>query len=202
MGFGRVIKNGCGEIRFMNKQKRRNGISTSTMTMVALMAAVLCVLAPFSIPIGPVPVSLATFGLYVAVIVLGTKKATVVCLMYLLIGFVGLPVFSGFSGGPVKLLGPTGGYLLGYLLLTVVAGYFVDKFPGKRGMCALGLVFGTAACYMVGTVWMAVQMELTFGTALLVGVIPFLIGDVVKIAIAVWIGNAIYRQINRAGIKL
>ena len=186
----------------MNNQKRNNRISTSTMTMVALMAAVLCVLAPFSIPIGPVPVSLATFGLYVAVIVLGMKKATVVCLMYLLIGFVGLPVFSGFSGGPVKLLGPTGGYLLGYILLTVVAGYFVDKFPGKRGMCVLGLALGTAACYVVGTTWMAVQMELTFVTALLVGVVPFLIGDVVKIVVSVWIGNTICKQMNRAGIKV
>ena len=178
------------------EQKRTNKFSTSAMTMVALMAAVVCVLAPFSIPLGPVPISLATFGLYLAVIILGRKKATVVCLMYLLIGFVGLPVFSGFSGGPAKLLGPTGGYFFGYLLLTVVAGCFVDKFPGKRGMCAFGLGLGTAACYAVGTVWLAVQMELDFGAALMVGVVPFLVGDIIKIVMALWIGNAIHRQIK------
>jgi len=182
----------------MNEQKRNKRISTSTMTMVALMAAVLCVLAPFSIPIGPIPVSLATLGLYLAVIILGAKKATVVCLMYLLIGFVGLPVFSGFSGGPAKLLGPTGGYLFGYLLLTAIAGWFVDKFPGKRGMCAFGLVMGTVACYAVGTVWLAVQMEIRFGVALMVGVVPFVAGDLIKIVIALWIGNAISGQIKKA----
>ena len=181
-----------------NEQKRKNNFSTSTMTMVALMAAVLCVLAPFSIPVGPVPISLATFGLYVAVMIFGEKNAVAVCLMYLLIGFVGMPVFSGFSGGPAKLLGPTGGYLFGYLLLTAIAGWFVDKFPGKRGMCAFGLVMGTVACYAVGTVWMAVQMEISFSAALMVGVVPFLAGDVVKIIIAVWLGYLIRRRIRKA----
>jgi len=174
-----------------SEQKKKNKISTSTMTMVALMVAVLCVLAPFSIPFGPIPISLATLGLYLAVIILGRKKATLVCLMYLIIGFVGLPVFSGFSGGPAKLLGPTGGYLVGYLLLTIVAGYFVDKFPGKREMCVLGLVLGTVSCYIVGTVWLAVQLELNFGVAIMTGVVPFLIGDVLKIMMAVWFGQKI-----------
>lgn len=186
----------------MNERKRNKRISTSTMTVVALMAAVLCVLAPFSIPLGPVPISLATLGLYLAVLVLGGKNAVIVCLMYLLIGFVGLPVFSGFSGGPAKLLGPTGGYIFGYLLLTVVAGCFVDKFPGKRGMCVLGLALGTAACYVVGTVWLAVQMELDFCTALMVGVVPFLAGDLIKIVMALWIGNAIRGQIKKAGFMV
>lgn len=185
-----------------SEQKTNKRVSTSTITMVALMAAVLCVLAPFSIPVGPIPISLATFGLYLAVIILGGKRATIVCLMYLLIGFVGLPVFSGFTGGPAKLLGPSGGYLFGYLLLTVVAGWFVDKFPGKRGMCLLGLVLGTTACYTVGTAWLAVQMELSFGAALAVGVVPFLIGDMVKITMAVWIGFLIHRQIMKAGYKI
>ena len=186
----------------MSEQKVHRRISTSTMVVVALMAAVLCVLAPFSIPIGPIPVSLATLGLYLAVIILGRKKATAVCLMYLLIGFVGLPVFSGFTGGPAKLLGPTGGYLLGYLLLTMIAGWFVDKFSEKNGLCVLGIWIGTMACYVVGTVWLAVQMEMSFQTALVIGVVPFLIGDVVKIIIAVWFGSAIRRQIHRAGFKM
>lgn len=154
-----------------NEQKRKNNFSTSTMTMVALMAAVLCVLAPFSIPVGPVPISLATFGLYVAVMILGGKNAVGVCLMYL---------------------------LMGYMLLTAIAGRFVDKFPGKRGMCAFGLVMGTVACYAVGTVWMAVQMEISFSAALMVGVVPFLVGDVVKIIIAVWLGYLIRRRIRKA----
>lgn len=189
-----------GEIRLNNKQKIDNKISTSTMAVVALMTAVLCVLAPFSIPIGPIPVSLATFGIYMAVMILGGKKATVVCFMYLLIGFVGLPVFSGFSGGPVKLFGPTGGYLWGYVLLTVIAGWFVDKFPRKWGMCLLGLMVGTMLCYLVGTAWLAVQMEMEFIAALMVGVVPFIIGDLIKIVLALWTGNIVRRQIKKTGL--
>lgn len=184
-----------------SKQKINKRFSTSTITMVGLMAAVLSVLAPFSIPVGPIPISLATFGLYLSVMILGGKKATIVCLMYLLIGFVGLPVFSGFTGGPTKLLGPTGGYLLGYLLLTLIAGWFVDKFPGKRGMCLLGLVLGTMACYVVGTVWLALQMEMSFGGAIAVGVLPFLFGDTVKIAVAVWMGPSIRGRVQRIGYQ-
>lgn len=179
-----------------------NKISTSTMAMVALMAAVLCVLAPFSIPVGPIPISLATFGLYLAVMILGGKKATVVCLMYLLMGFVGLPVFSGFTGGPIRLFGPTGGYLLGYLLLTIIAGSFVDKFPGKRGVCLLGMLLGTVTCYFVGTAWLSYQMKLDFGSAWMVGVMPFLFGDGLKILAAMWVGPIIRGRIWRAGYNV
>ena len=84
-----------------------------TMTMVALMTAVTCVLAPFSIPIGPVPISFTNLAIYLSLYLLGWKMGTASCLLYILIGMVGMPVFSGFSGGIGKLLGPTGGYLLG-----------------------------------------------------------------------------------------
>ena len=181
-----------------NKNQR---ISTSTMAVVALMTAVLCVLAPFSIPVGVIPISLATFVLYLAVLILGRKKATASCLLYLFIGFVGLPVYSGFTGGAIRLLGPTGGYLIGYLLLTEIAGWFVDKYPKKRQVCVLGLVFGTGACYLLGTGWMAVQMKLSFLETLLVGVVPFLPGDVAKIVVAMWAGETIRKAMARAGYR-
>ena len=180
----------------MNKiQKKNNKISASTMAVVALMTAVLCVLSPFSIPIGPIPISLATLGFYMTVILLGRKKATVVCLLYLLMGLIGLPVFAGFSGGPMKLFGPTGGYLLGYLLLTIISGWIVDKFPKNRMICLLGFVFGTISCYIIGTVWLAYQMKLSLEQALLIGVVPFLIGDVIKIGIAVWFAPMIRKRV-------
>ena len=184
----------------MNKlQRENNKISTSAMAVVALMTAVVCVLAPFSIPIGPIPVSLTTFGLCLSVMILGRKKATMVCLMYLLIGFVGLPVFSGFTGGPAKLLGPTGGYLLGYVLLTSIAGWFVDKFLRKRGMCLLGVVLGTIVCYAVGTIWLSIQMDIGFLEALMLGVVPFLTGDVIKMVAAVWVGSVIRNRLRSDG---
>lgn len=170
------------------------------MAVVALMAAVLSLLAPFSVPIGPIPISMATFGIYLTIFLLGQKKSTWVCSLYLLIGLIGIPVFSGFTGGAARLFGPTGGYLAGYLLLTTIAGWFVDKYPQKKSFCLLGFIFGTAACYLLGTVWLAYYLQITFFAAFLMGVMPFLFGDVLKMFAALWIGGKVRGQLKRAGV--
>ena len=81
------------------------------MTIISLMTAMICILGPITlaIPISPVPISFVTLAIYLAVYILGMKKGAISCLLYLLIGFVGLPVFSAFTGGVGQLLGPTGG---------------------------------------------------------------------------------------------
>ena len=83
--------------------------TTYAITVTALMTAVTCILAPLSIPIGPVPISLTNLAIYISLYLLGWKRGTISYLIYLLIGLVGIPVFSGFTGGPAKLAGPTGG---------------------------------------------------------------------------------------------
>jgi len=100
------------------------------LTKIGFVAALMCVLGPVVImlPISPVPLSLTTFAIYLSVYLLCTKWATVSCLIYLLIGLVGVPVFSAFSGGPGKLFGPTGGYLIGYILIPLVGGFFLHHF--------------------------------------------------------------------------
>ena len=90
---------------------------TYEITITALMTAVTCILAPMSIPIGPVPISFTNLAIYLSLYLLGWKKGTISYLIYLLIGLVGLPVFSGFTGGPAKLAGPTGGYIIGFIVL-------------------------------------------------------------------------------------
>ena len=87
-------------------------VSIYQMAAAALMTALMCALGPLSIPIGPVPISLTNFVIYIAIYLLGTKSGTISYCLYLLIGMVGLPVFSGYSGGLSKLAGPTGGYLM------------------------------------------------------------------------------------------
>ena len=96
-------------------QERGKGRGAYQLAVCGVMAAVLCVLAPLSIPIGPVPVTLATLVVYLMGSLLGWKWGTAACLAYLLAGLAGLPVFSGFQGGPGVLLGATGGYILGFL---------------------------------------------------------------------------------------
>ena len=93
------------------REKAVSGTQTKTIAQVGLMAALICVMGPFSIPlpISPVPISLTNLAVYFVIYAIGMKKGTLAYLVYLLIGFAGLPVFSAFTGGAGKLLGPTGG---------------------------------------------------------------------------------------------
>ena len=171
--------------------------STYAMVVTALMAAVTCILAPLSVPIGPVPISLTNFAIYLSLYLLDWKKGTLSYLIYLLLGLVGLPVFSGFSGGVGKLLGPTGGYLIGFIFLAAIAGFFVEKFPAKIYMHVVGMIIGMAICYIFGTAWLAGQLGMSFVAALGVGVIPYLPGDTAKIIIAIIAGPQIRKAVSR-----
>ena len=193
---------------------------TIQLAEAALMSAVLCVLAPFTIPIpvSPVPLSLATFVVYLAAVLLGAKRGAVSVLLYLLLGLVGLPVFSGFSGGAGVLLGPTGGYLVGYVLCAVIVGWLTERgkvrnwlykaFSSEEGakcswkpVCwnVLAMALGTLACYGFGTAWFLVIMKgaYTITQALLVCVAPYLLFDMIKIfaaaAVAVPIKKILWR---------
>lgn len=181
-------------------------LTTYQLTLTAVMAAVICVLSPISlaIPVSPVPISLASMAIYLAVTVLGAKLGTLSCLIYLLLGLVGLPVFAGYTGGADKLFGPTGGYLIGYLFLALIAGAFVGRFTENKwkniAFAALGMVLGTVVLYILGTAWLAYSAGMDFQAALWAGVIPFIPGDLVKMVIAVLLGSVIRGRLLQAGI--
>lgn len=111
--------------------------------------------------------------------------------------YLPLTVFSGFSGGVGKLLGPTGGYLIGFIFLAAIAGFFVEKFPAKIYMHVVGMIIGMAICYIFGTAWLAGQLGMSFVAALGVGVIPYLPGDTAKIIIAIIAGPQIRKTVSR-----
>ncbi len=179
-------------------------MKTKSMTIIGLVTAMLCIMGPLTIavPISPVPISLATLAIYFAVYVLGMKRGVISCLLYLLMGMIGLPIFSGFSGGIGKLLGPTGGYLAGYLALALITGIFIEKWQGNRYLQAVGMIFGTSVCYLFGTCWLAWQMDMSYYTALGVGVLPFIPGDIVKLAIAITTGPVLRKRMMQAGLVL
>lgn len=168
------------------------------MTSCALMAALMCVLCPVSVPIGPIPISLSILVILLTVYVLGTWRALVSYTVYLLLGAVGMPVFSGFQGGLAKLAGPTGGYLAGFWLMILVAGIIMEK--GKRNLLLtiLGMLVGVAIDYAVGTAWFVFQTESTVVHALDVCVYPFIPFDVAKIVIAVLLGSMVYKGLQKA----
>lgn len=168
------------------------------MTSCALMAALMCVLCPVSVPIGPIPISLSILVILLTVYVLGTWRALVSYTVYLLLGAVGMPVFSGFQGGLAKLAGPTGGYLAGFWLMILVAGIIMEK--GKRNLLVtiLGMLVGVAIDYAVGTAWFVFQTESTVVHALDVCVYPFIPFDAAKIVIAVLLGSMVYQGLQKA----
>lgn len=174
-------------------------LKTKDMVLIALITAVTCILAPFSIPlpVSPIPISLTNLVLNFSIYLLGWKFATISYIVYMLLGLVGLPVFSGFTGGVAKLAGPTGGYLIGFIFLTIIAGLFVEKSKGKVLPSCIGIVLGTAVCYLFGTVWLAKQLGLTFYQGLAAGVIPYLPGDCIKMILAVIFAPMIVKRIRK-----
>ncbi len=176
-------------------------INIAQMAMIGVMTAVICVLAPFTIPIGVIPLSLANFAIFLSIYLLGTWKGAISLLLYLLIGLIGVPVFSGFSSGPAKLFGPTGGYLVGYFFMAIVAGIFIEKFDGKKLPALCGMLLGTIILYLFGTAWLAYQAKMTFQAALWAGVIPFILGDLIKIIIVLFAGPIIRQRLEKAGLS-
>ena len=168
------------------------------ITFSALMTAILCIVGPVVLPIGPVPMSFANLVIYLTIILLDKKRATSCVAVYLLLGLVGIPVFAGFTGGVGKLFGPTGGYLVGYLVLTWVSGEMIKRRKNKGNMLYLvvALTIGTMLMYVLGTLWLMYQSNLDFQVALGISVFPFLLFDILKIVVAVLIGNAIKIRIK------
>lgn len=183
-----------------------SGFSVRQLAIIGVMTAVTCILAPFSVPIGPVPISLTNLAIYFSLYILGTKNGTISYLVYLLIGIIGLPVFSGFTSGPEKLIGPTGGYLIGFIPMAIIAGIFIKKSISMdnlwigRILGMFGMILGTVIAYIFGTAWLAYQADMDFQAALWVGVIPFIPGDLVKMVLAVLAGPQIWKQLVRAGL--
>lgn len=180
--------------------EKKPDLSVKQLAVIGVMTAVTCILAPLALPIGPVPISLTNLVIYFSLYVLGMKRGTISYLIYLLLGLAGLPVFSGFTSGPGKLLGPSGGYLIGFIPMAVLAGIIIDKWCCKRVFCLLGMIAGTLICYAFGTIWLAYQAHLDFTAALWAGVIPFIPGDLAKMVLAMLIGPKIQQTLKTAGV--
>ncbi len=172
-------------------------LTTKDMTYCALLAAVICVLSPFTIAIGPVPLSLATFSVYLTATITGAKRSFISTLIYLLLGLAGLPVFSGGAGGLSKFAGPTGGYLIGYLFIAIIGGLFADK-TNKIYLIIIGMIIGTAVLYAFGTAWFVKVTESDLSYALSVCVLPFLLPDLVKILVATFAGSMIKSALKKS----
>ncbi len=161
--------------------------NTVTLVIVSLFAAILSIFAPISIsiPFTAIPISLATFAVYLSGAVLGPYLGTLSVGIYLLIGLVGVPVFSGYTAGVQKLVGPTGGYMIGYLFMVFCTGVFVKKLPKKYIGYPIGMLVGTVICYTIGTAWFMIQSGTKLAAAMTMCVYPFILGDIFKMVAAI-----------------
>ena len=171
-------------------QNRSKNLTTKDMTYIAMFAVILAVCAWITIPT-TVPFTLQIFGAFAALGVLGGKRGTLAILVYILLGAVGVPVFAGFKGGIHVLAGTTGGYIVGMLLSGLLMWLLESLFGRKKVLLLLYMILGLVICYCFGTVWFMVVYGRTkepvgLWTALGWCVFPFVIPDLIKIALA-WI---------------
>lgn len=190
-------------------RKGGKNMKTKEITLIGLMAAVTCIAGPLSLqlPFSPVPISLTNLAIYFSVYILGMRRGTISYLVYLLLGLVGLPVFSGFTSGPAKLLGPTGGYLIGFIFMALIYGYCVDRWNGQVVISFIGMIAGSAVYYLFGTLWLAYQMSKGSGqtlaaalpAAFAAGVLPFIVVDFAKMVLTLLVGSRVRVRVRRAG---
>ena len=173
---------------------------TQTLTRTAMGAVIIALCAWISIP-AAVPFTLQTFGIFLVLAVLGARQGSVAVIVYILLGLVGLPVFSG---GPGALLGPTGGYIVGFALIGPVC-LPADRLPlPELARCLAGNLAGLAVCYSFGTFWF-LRMSAMNGSAyslpavLGMCVIPFILPDCIKLALALTVGRRLARALRPVG---
>ena len=161
---------------------------TYDIVYIAVFAVIMAICFWISIP-AAVPFTLQTFGVFIAVGVLGGKRGSLSVLVFILLGAIGIPVFANFSGGIGVLAGPTGGYIIGFLFSALLM-WAMEKLPGKKSvMQIVSMIAGLIVCYAFGTVWFVIVYgrmngPIGFTAALASCVVPFIIPDIIKIALA------------------
>ena len=178
-----------------NAVKARDNSKVLDLVYIAIGAALIAICSWISIPTA-VPFTLQTFAVFFVLLALGGERGTLATLVYVLLGAVGVPVFAGFSGGIGVLLGNTGGYIIGFLLTGLIYILFTKFFKKNIVMKVIALVLGLAVCYAFGTAWfMHVYMKSSGEVGLLTVlgwcVFPFIIPDLLKLALAVVISKRI-----------
>jgi len=161
------------------------------MVYSALMATLTAVGAYIVIPIGPVPIVLQNLFVMLTGLLLGGRWALTSVAVYLLAGAIGLPVFAGGTGGIGKFAGPTGGYLVGFAAAAYVIGTISQKGRGRTAIDIFAMVTGTLIIYAFGVPWLKIVTGMDFSKAAAVGMLPFLPGDALKIAVAIPIARAL-----------
>lgn len=182
--------------------KKKSFISTADIVVVALSAAIITICSWISIPT-VVPFTLQTLAVFTVAGLFGMKRSLLSMGVYIMLAAMGVPVLSGFKGGFDKIIGVTGGYIVGFVFIALIVGFASDKFGRKAVPLAVSMLLGLVVCYAFGTAWFMLVYSRTSGTAGLgtvLGwcVLPFIIPDCIKICCAVILSNRVgkYMTLN------
>ena len=170
-------------------------LTTREMVLIAMFAAIMAVCSWISVPT-TIPFTLQTFGVFSTMNILGGKKGFFSILVYILLGAVGMPVFSGFSAGISALTSYSGGYIWGFLFLALVY-WFAEKFAGKKFIVqVISLIAGMAVCYLCGTLWFMHVTKSTFLYGLSACVAPYVPFDALKLILALFVSERVKKYVR------
>lgn len=173
-------------------------LSPRDMAYIAILAALISICSWLSIP-AAVPITLQTFAVFLAVFVLGGRRGTLCVAVYLLLGAIGLPVFSYFRGGPAALFGASGGYLLGFIPAALVLWLLEKRTKGSFLRRLFAALLALAVCYTIGTLWYAVfylETSPSVATILATCVLPFILPDLLKLSFALFLSDRLRKHLN------
>jgi biotin transport system substrate-specific component len=175
-------------------------VSASPLRMTvyaSLLASLIAAGAYLTIPIGPVPIVLQNLFVFLSGLLLGPRWGLASVGVYLLAGALGLPVFAGGVGGIGRFVGPTGGYLVGFIPAVYIIGWIAEKLKTRVVFDVVAMILGSMVIYFFGIAWLKALTGMTLEKTLIVGMVPFIPGDILKIAAAVPIAKALRPIINR-----
>ena len=167
------------------------------MVLASLMASLTAVGAYIYVPVGPVPIILSTLFVILSGLLLGSRWGLTSMALYLLVGAIGLPVFAGGKGGFAHFMGPAGGYLFGYLFASWITGFISERSQGRMILDIFAVIIGSLVLYAVGVPWLKMVTQMSWTKALMVGVLPFLIGDAIKASVVLILARAIRPILKR-----
>ncbi len=183
--------------------------------LAGLCTAVTAILAQFTIvvPFSPIPITLQVLAVSLSGVLLGAKSGAISQLAYVLLGICGLPVFAGLESGIGVILGPKGGYIIGFPFMAFVTGLLVELFEKKSAISRISTISrigrirtyismaaGLAICYIFGTAWLGYVLELDLLKAVAMGMGFFLPFDLIKLFAAAFIGYEVRNALTRAGL--
>ncbi|PCN44975.1 BioY family transporter [Brevibacillus laterosporus] len=171
-----------------------------TYMVIAIFTAITAVFAQITIPLPTVPITGQTLAVGLVATVLGSRYGTVSMVLYALLGAIGVPVFAGFSGGPQVLIGPTGGFIFGFIATAFIMGYLLEKTKYTFTMALIANLLGMVVTFLFGVVQLKLVLNLGWAGAMAAGVTPFIAGGIIKAVLAAYVGIILRKRLISIGM--